>query len=156
MNNQWQTMDWKTEGRPTALLFIKRDLIFNMKTSVYELLHELPNDGRFNILVNKEILGKSKWMFSTSAQKYTKSDIKVYWCCPTAIFSLFQIYFVGTIHSSKTKKIPKLNNCSTIFVCRLYLVRFFLSMLMLGIPLKVTSCVKQIAETVIKLRKMPL
>ena len=87
-------------------------------------------------------------------KNYTKSDIKVYWSCPTAIFSLFQIYFVGTIHSSKTKKkIPKLNSSSTLFVCRLYLVRFFLSMLMLGIPLKVTLCVKQIAEIVIKLRK---
>ena len=80
------------------------------KPFVYELLHELSDDGRLNILVNKEILGKSqiwvrarprvqcklhKWMFGSSVQNHAKADIEVSWNCPTAIFYFFQICFVG-------------------------------------------------------------
>ena len=41
-------------------LQVKRNVISSIANLVYELPHELPNDLRFKILRNTEILGKSQ------------------------------------------------------------------------------------------------
>ena len=93
-------------------LQVKRNFISSIANLVYELPHELPNEGRLRILENQEILEKSQvWVGKSlvprlssrnltlviAVKNHAKMDIKLTFSCPVLLdFSiLFQIFCPG-------------------------------------------------------------